>query len=62
MTKLQVDSMRLYRGLEAATGTPFTYNVTGSVRLAHTSDRMREFEQVAAWSRKLDLPPHMMSV
>ncbi|MBM2576598.1 FAD-dependent oxidoreductase [Jannaschia sp. Os4] len=62
MTKLQVESMRLYRDLERATGTPFTYNVTGSVRLAHTADRMREFEQVASWGRKLDLPTRMMSV
>ncbi|MFO6463482.1 FAD-dependent oxidoreductase [Jannaschia sp. KMU-145] len=62
MTKLQRYSMELYRGLEAATGTPFTYNVTGAVRLAHTADRMREFEHVAAWGRKLKMPTEMMSV
>ncbi|WP_298432538.1 FAD-dependent oxidoreductase [uncultured Jannaschia sp.] len=62
MTKLQRYSMALYRGLEAATGTPFTYNVTGSVRLAHSADRMREFEHVAAWGRKLGMPTEVMSV
>ena len=62
MTRLQRYSMELYRGLEAATGTPFTYNVTGAVRLAHTADRMREFEHVASWGRKLGMPTEMMSV
>jgi dimethylglycine dehydrogenase len=62
MTKLQRYSMELYRGLAAATGTPFTYNVSGAVRLAHTADRMREFEHVAAWGRKLGMPTGIMSV
>ncbi|TDL78088.1 FAD-dependent oxidoreductase [Palleronia sediminis] len=62
MTKLQRYSMELYRGLEAATGTPLTYNVTGAIRLAHTDDRMREFEHVAAWGRKLGMPTEMMTV
>ncbi|WP_299656408.1 FAD-dependent oxidoreductase [uncultured Jannaschia sp.] len=62
MTKLQRYSMELYRGLAEATGTPFTYNVTGAVRLAHTADRMREFEHVASWGRKLGMPTEIMSV
>ncbi|WP_299655172.1 FAD-dependent oxidoreductase [uncultured Jannaschia sp.] len=62
MTRLQRYSMALYRDLAAATGTPFTYNVTGAIRLAHTDDRMREFEHVASWGRKLDMPTAMMSV
>ncbi|WP_299820266.1 FAD-dependent oxidoreductase [uncultured Jannaschia sp.] len=62
MTRLQRYSMELYRGLAEATGTPFTYNVTGAIRLAHTDDRMREFEHVASWGRKLGMPTGMMSV
>ena len=60
--KIQRYSMELYRGLAEATGTPLTYNVTGAVRLAHTDERMREFEHVAAWGRKHDMPVEMMSV
>lgn len=62
MTRLQRYSMALYRGLEEATGAPFTYNVSGAIRLAHTDDRMREFEHVTSWGRKLGMPTEMMSV
>ncbi|UWQ20582.1 FAD-dependent oxidoreductase [Jannaschia sp. W003] len=60
--KMQRYSADLYRRLERETGTPFTYNVTGSVRLAHTEDRMREFEHVRSWGRREDMPVEMMSV
>ena len=62
VTHLQRYSADLYRRLAEETGTPVTYNVTGSVRLAHTADRMREFEHVAAWGRRLGLPTGTMSV
>ena len=62
MMKLQRYSAGLYRRLEDETGTPCTYNVSGSVRLAHTEDRMREFEHVRSWGRRHDMPVEMMSV
>ena len=62
VTRMQRDSMALYRGLAEATGTPVTYNVTGAVRLAHTPDRMREFEHVASWGRRLGMPTGTMTV
>lgn len=48
---LQRYSAELYRGLADETGYPIDYHVTGSVRLAHSADRMREFERVAGMGR-----------
>ncbi|APE44831.1 dimethylglycine dehydrogenase [Sulfitobacter alexandrii] len=38
----------LYRTLGEDVGYPMNYHVTGSVRLAHSKERMQEFERVAA--------------
>ncbi|MXQ07285.1 FAD-dependent oxidoreductase [Alphaproteobacteria bacterium GH1-50] len=42
---MQRYSTELYRGLAAAVDYPMNYHVTGSVRLAHTRERMQEFER-----------------
>ena len=60
--KMQRYSAELYRRLEEESGTPFTYNVSGSIRLAHTEERMQEFEHVRSWGRRHDMPLEMMSV
>jgi dimethylglycine dehydrogenase len=44
--RLQHYSTRLYRGLGEAVGYPVGYNVTGSLRLAHTEARMDEYRHV----------------
>lgn len=46
--KLQQYSIDLYSRLEAETGQPVDHHQTGAVRLAHSQDRMDEFERVVA--------------
>jgi dimethylglycine dehydrogenase len=48
---MQRYSAELYRGLGAAVDYPMNYNVTGSVRLAHTQERMAEFARVVGMGR-----------
>jgi len=42
---MQRYSTELYRGLGAAVDYPMNYHVTGSVRLAHSRERMQEFQR-----------------
>jgi dimethylglycine dehydrogenase len=48
LLKLQQYSAALYRRLGDDTGYPINYHLTGSVRLAHTAQRMDEYRYVAA--------------
>ncbi|MDZ4137879.1 MAG: FAD-dependent oxidoreductase [Erythrobacter sp.] len=48
---MQRYSAGLYRGLGAAVDYPMTYHVTGSLRLAHGAERLREFERVVGMGR-----------
>jgi len=48
---MQRYSTELYRGLAEAVSYPMNYHVTGSLRLAHTAERMREFERVRSMGR-----------
>ncbi|MGI1663731.1 GcvT family protein [Palleronia sp. KMU-117] len=48
---MQRYSTELYRGLGAAVDYPMNYNVTGSIRLAHTRARMQEFERARGMGR-----------
>ncbi|MEX0407177.1 FAD-dependent oxidoreductase [Aquibium sp. LZ166] len=48
---MQRYSAELYRGLAKAVDYPMNYHVTGSVRLAHTAERMREFQRVKGMGR-----------
>ena len=52
---MQRYSVALYRGLAEEAGYPISYNVTGSLRLGHTTERMQEFERVAGMGRRLGL-------
>lgn len=45
---IQRYSMALYRGLAEAVDYPMNYHVTGTIRYAHTPERMEEFEHVRA--------------
>ncbi|MCP4328611.1 MAG: FAD-dependent oxidoreductase [Alphaproteobacteria bacterium] len=49
--KLQAYSTALYRELGDAVDYPINYHVNGAVRLAHTVERMREFEHVVSMAR-----------
>ncbi|WP_323020502.1 FAD-dependent oxidoreductase [Pararhodobacter sp.] len=48
---MQRYSAGLYRGLGAAVDYPMNYHVTGSVRLGHSDERMREFQKVVGMGR-----------
>lgn len=48
---MQRYSAELYRGLAAAVDYPMNYHVTGSIRLAHTRERMQEFARVKGMGR-----------
>ena len=48
---MQRYSAELYRGLAEATGYPMNYHVTGSVRLGHSKERLREFKRVVGMGR-----------
>ena len=48
---MQRYSAELYRGLGAAVDYPMNYHVTGSVRLGHGAERLREFRRVAGMGR-----------
>ena len=51
LMNMQRYSTELYRGLSAAVDYPMNYHVTGSIRLAHTKERMREFQRAKGMGR-----------
>jgi dimethylglycine dehydrogenase len=51
LMNMQRYSTELYRELGARVGYPMNYHVTGSIRLAHTRERMREFHRAASMGR-----------
>ena len=59
--KLQRHSTRLYAELGARVGYDINYHVTGSVRLAHTRDRVDEFRHVVSQARAQGLELQMLS-
>jgi dimethylglycine dehydrogenase len=61
MMALQNYSTRLYATLGEETGYPINYHVTGSIRLAHTRERMQEFRHVAAMARHMDIGLEMIT-
>ncbi len=59
---MQRYSTELYRGLAAEVDYPMNYHVTGSIRLAHSADRMREFERVNGMGRYQGMDTEMCSI
>lgn len=51
LMNMQRYSAELYRGLGEAVDYPMNYHVTGSLRLAHSDDRMLEFERAVGMGR-----------
>ena len=48
---MQRYSAELYRGLGDEVDYPMNYHVTGSIRLAHTAERLQEFQRVVGMGR-----------
>ncbi len=59
--KLQNDSIALYQDLANRTEYPINYHLTGSIRLAHSRERMQEFEHVVSMGRHMGLELEIMS-
>ena len=51
LMNMQRYSTELYRGLADEVGYPMNYHVTGSLRLAHTPERMQEFQRAKGMGR-----------
>ena len=51
LMRLQQYSAALYRSLAGDTASPISYHVTGSVRLAHSRERLAEFRHIASMAR-----------
>ena len=52
---MQRYGLALYRGLAQEVDYPINYHVSGAVRLAHSHERMMEFEHVASMGRYMGL-------
>ncbi|NSX55073.1 GcvT family protein [Parasulfitobacter algicola] len=59
---MQRYSTDLYRQIADKVDYPINYNVTGSVRLAHSTERMQEFEHVRSMARAQGMSMDIMSV
>lgn len=53
---MQRYSTELYRGLGEAVDYPMNYHVTGSLRLAHSKERMQEFKRAQGMGRYQGMP------
>ena len=51
LLKMQRYTTRLYADLARRTGYDINYHITGSIRLAHTQDRVDEFKHIIAQAR-----------
>ena len=58
---MQRYSLGLYAGLADEVDYPMNYHVTGSIRLAHSKERMQEFERARAMANYQGLNIDMMS-
>ena len=59
---MQRYSLELYRRLADEVDYPMNYHVTGSIRLAHSKERMQEFERARAMGRYQGLDLEMITV
>src|SRR5262249_51801184 len=59
--RLQQYSASLYRRLGDQVGYPINYHVTGSMRLAHTTERMDEYRHVLGMARANGLAYELLS-
>ncbi len=59
--KMQSYSTSLYRRLGEEVDYPMNYHVTGAIRLAHSKERMQEFEHVVSMAQYQGIDFRMMS-
>ena len=59
---MQRYSTKLYRSLGDAVGYPINYHVTGSIRLAHSQERMQEFHHVCGMGRYQGIDLEILSL
>ncbi len=61
LIKLQRHSTKLYEGLAKKVGYDINYHITGSIRLAHTQDRVDEFKHVLSQAHAQGIEFEMMT-
>ena len=59
---MQRYSTDLYRGLGAAVDYPMNYHVTGSIRLAHSKERMQEFKRAKGMGKSQGMDLDILAV
>src|SRR5207247_137382 len=61
LTKMMMESVDLYRTLEAEVGLETGWHEVGSLRLASTQERMEEIARQAGWAKTFGLPLELIS-
>ncbi len=62
LVNMQRYSTELYRDLGQAVDYPMNYHVTGSIRLAHSKERMQEFTRACGMGRYQGMDIQMLGV
>src|SRR6187551_1187525 len=61
LTKMMMESVELYRTLEAEVGLETGWREVGSLRLASSEERMEELARQAGWAKTFGLPLELVS-
>jgi glycine cleavage system T protein len=61
LTTMMMESVDLYRTLEAEVGLETGWHEVGSLRLASSRERMEEISRQAGWAQTFDLPLELVS-
>jgi glycine cleavage system T protein len=61
LTKMMMESVDLYRSLEAEVGLETGWHEVGSLRLASSQERMEELARQAGWAKTFGLPLELVS-
>jgi glycine cleavage system T protein len=61
LTKMMMESVELYRTLEAEVGLATGWREVGSLRLASSAERMEEIARQAGWAKTFGLPLELIS-
>ena len=61
LTRMMMDSVDLYRTLEAEVGLVTGWHEVGSLRLASSEERMEEISRQAGWAKTFGLPLDLIS-
>ena len=61
LTKMMMESVDLYRSLEAEVGLETGWHEVGSLRLASSPERMEEISRQAGWAKTFGLPLELVS-